>query len=209
MRFLDISLPLSANTPVWPGDPLFRLERLSDVDGCDPATLSRLTMGTHGGTHVDAPAHFLPGGGDVLALPFEAMIGPAVVIDATGLAFIDEAALRRLLPNGVPQRLLLRTSDIPLARRPPQEAFLALTTDGARWLVGGGVRLVGVDALSVAGGADLEEVHRALLASGVVVVEGLELSAVAPGAYGLVCLPLALVSAEAAPARAVLTSASP
>jgi arylformamidase len=201
---IDISLPIGPETPVWPGDPPVLVEPVARVEAGDPAGVSRLTLGTHTGTHVDPPAHFLPGAATVDALPLDVLVGPAVVADLTA-GPIDGAALESLGLSGGSVRLLLKTGG---------EAG-ALTPDGARWLVERGVRLVGADTLSIEPGTDCpgvrgcppEEqypVHRILLGAGVVIVEGLDLAAVAPGSYQLVCLPLRIVGGDGAPARAVL-----
>jgi arylformamidase len=201
---IDISLPIGPETPVWPGDPPVLVEAVARVADGDPADVSRLALGTHTGTHVDPPAHFLPGTTTVDALPLDVLIGPAVV---AGLPAgpIDGAALESAALAEGSTRVLLKTG---------ADAG-ALTPDGARWLVERGVLLVGADTLSIEPAGDRpgvrgcppEErypVHRILLGAGVVIVEGLDLSAVAPGPYQLVCLPLRIAGGDGAPARAVL-----
>ena len=200
---IDISLPIGPDTPVWPGDPPVVVEPVARVAAGDPA-VSRLALGTHTGTHVDPPAHFFPGAPTVDALELEVLVGPAVVVEFP-VGPIDAAVLASMsLPRGS-TRLLLKTGG----------DGGTLTPDGARWLVDRGVRLVGADTLSVEPDTDRpgvrgcppEEsypVHRILLGAGVVIVEGLVLSAVAPGPYEFVCLPLRIVGADGAPARAVL-----
>ena len=190
---IDISRPIGPDTPVWPGDPPVLVEPVARIEDGDPADVSRLVLGTHTGTHVDPPAHFLPGTDTVDAQPLDVLVGPAVVVHLRG-APIDRAALDSLsVPEGS-TRLLLRTGG---------DAG-ALTPDGARWLVERGVQLVGADTLSIEPAFDDYPVHRILLGAGVVIVEGLDLSAVAPGVYQLVCLPLRIVGGDGAPARAVL-----
>ena len=190
---IDISLPIGPDTPVWPGDPPVLVEPVARVRDGDPADVSRLTLGTHTGTHVDPPAHFLPGAVTVDALPLDVLVGPAVVAACTS-GPIDRAALEATgLPDGS-ARVLLKTGG--------DEG--ALTPDGARWLVDQRVRLVGADTLSIEPEADDYPVHRVLLGAGVVIVEGLDLRAVSPGSYELVCLPLRIVGGDGAPARAVL-----
>lgn len=204
---IDISLPVVAGLPVWPGDPEFRLvetARLGDGDSCN---LSRLEMGVHCGTHVDAPRHFLADGTTVEALPLATLVGACLLVDLTAVTAIDAAALSALdLPAKV-DRLLFKTANSVnrLCERPDfQPDFVALTADAAAWLVDRGVRLVGIDYLSIQRFHDDNRTHRILLQAGVVVVEGLNLAGVAPGGYDLTCLPLALVGAEGAPARVVL-----
>lgn len=190
MRIIDISQPLGPATPVYPGDPPVEVTALSHADGVEGFALARLALGTHTGTHVDPPAHVLPGGATVDALPLHSLIGPALLRDVALARPVTAADLPRT-SRRIP-RLLLRTGGMPL------------TEDAARALVARGVRLVGVDGLSVAPMEAPAPVHRVLLAAGVVIVEGLALAGVAPGRYTLVCLPLRLVGGDGAPARAVL-----
>jgi arylformamidase len=159
------------------------------------------------GTHVDAPAHFIPGGAGIESLDLNVLIGPALVVEAGQVQAISAEVLDGLaIPAGT-QRLLLRTANSRLWRRPENqfvEDFVAITADGARWLVEHGVRLVGVDYLSVAPFHDLVPTHQILLSAGVIPVEGLDLSHVEPGPYQLICLPIKMAGSDGAPARAVL-----
>jgi arylformamidase len=193
---IDISLPLSPATPTFPGDPPFEVERISEAQGGESFALSRLTLGSHSGTHVDPPAHYLPGGATVDQLPLDACIGPAVVLDVSaGSGAITPDELDAL-PDGV-QRVLLRTGGRPLDGR-------ALHPDAAARLAARGVRLAGIDTLSIGPVESPGEVHRLLLAAGVVILEGLDLTNAPPGDYTLLCLPLKLAGGDGAPARAVL-----
>ena len=207
MQIYDISLPISPGLPVWPGDPPVQFSQPSHLDRGDLCTLTRLDLSAHTGTHVDAPAHFIAGGAGVDTLDLAALIGPAQVIDARGRGPITAAVLESLAIPPDTTRLLLRTDNSALWQRSPQtfvEDFVAIEADAAAWLVDRGVRLVGVDYLSVAPFDDPTPTHRTLLAAGVVALEGLDMRGVAAGAYQLVCLPLKLVGADGAPCRAVL-----
>jgi len=190
---IDISLPIGPGTPVWPGDPPVLVESVARIQDGDPADVSRLSLGTHTGTHVDPPAHFVPGAATIDDVPLDVLIGPAVVA-ACGARPIDRAAFDALSLAEGAIRVLLKTGG----------ATGAVTSDGAQWLVERGVRLVGVDTLSIEPETVEYPVHRILLGAGVVIVEGLDLRAAAPGAYQLVCLPLPIVDGDGAPARAVL-----
>jgi arylformamidase len=190
---IDISRPVGADTPVWPGDPPVTLEPVARIEAGDPAAVSRLTLGTHTGTHVDPPAHFLPGGATVDQLDLDVLVGPALVVDLTATAGPVEPHRLAALADGH-SRLLLRTG----------AAEGVVTTGVARRLVEDGVRLVGVDTLSIEPATHDYEVHHLLLSAGVVIVEGLDLSAAPPGEYQLVCLPLRVTGGDGAPARAVL-----
>ncbi len=202
---IDISRPISADTPVWPGDPPVLVERVARVEAGDPADVSRLQLGTHTGTHVDPPAHFLPGGVTVDELPLDVLVGPAIVADLTAAASIGSGVLDALAVPAGTTRVLLKTAG---GGAGPSDSARhgILTAEGARWLVHHGVRLVGADTLSIEPDTDTYPVHRTLLEAGVVIVEGLDLAPVAPGAYELVCLPLRIAGGDGAPARAVLIS---
>jgi arylformamidase len=190
---IDISRPIGPDTPLWPGDPPVIVEPVTRVRDGDPADVSRLALGTHTGTHVDPPAHFIPGTATVDVLPLDVLIGPAVVAQFSPGPIDGPALESTALPDGS-ARLLLKTG---------RDAG-AVTPDGARWLVERGVRLVGADTLSIEPETDDYPVHRTLLGAGVVIVEGLDLAAAGPGSYQLVCLPLRIVGGDGAPARAVL-----
>lgn len=208
----DISIPIDANLPVWDGDPPISVERVMRMEAGDAYNLTRLEISAHTGTHVDAPLHFVPGGGAVESLALGALTGPARVVEFDlegdiGAAHLEAAAI----PPGT-QRLIFKTRNSRLWEQRPTPfvtTFSGVAEDGARWLVERGVRLVGIDYLSIEGYASVEAgspVHRILLGAGVVVLEGLDLRAVPPGAYDLFCLPVKISGADGAPARAILVS---
>jgi arylformamidase len=207
MRAIDITLPLDAHTPAWPGDPAFALDSLYTV-AQDGVAVSRLSLGSHTGTHVDAPAHLHPGGATVDGLAVERLCGPAWVAHLPTTAHVTEDDLARVAIPDDCRRLLLRTANSergPLRSLAFDPDYLALTAEAAAYLTARGLWLVGIDALSVDPfTADDLPAHRALLDGGVIVVEGLNLTAAAPGSYWLACLPLRLVGADGAPTRAVL-----
>jgi arylformamidase len=207
MRLYDITVPIENGMPVWPGDPPVRLERVSAIADGANANVSTLACGVHVGTHVDAPLHFLEGQGAVEAIPLEALIGRAYVADLRRAEVIDAAALEAArIPPRV-QRILFRTRNSEFWKRHErtfQTDFVAIDRSGAEWLVGRRVRLVGVDYLSVAPYGNSRPTHEVLLGAGVVVLEGVNLHGVPPGAYTLYCLPIKLAGSDGAPARAVL-----
>jgi arylformamidase len=207
MHIHDISLPISESLVVWPGDPPVRITQPLHLDRGDEATVSHLDMGAHTGTHVDAPAHFIPEGSGVDALDLNVLVGPALVVHALEADALSAEVLATLpIPPGT-ERILFRTRNSELwtrGERAFQEDFVAITEDGARWLIERGVRLVGIDYLSVAPFDDVTPTHRALLWAGVVPLEGLNLSGIEPGVYQLVCLPLKIADADGAPARTIL-----
>lgn len=201
-----MSVPVRTGMVVYDGDPEVRIERVMEIARGDLANLSRMELGTHTGTHVDAPLHFVDGGAGADRLPLDALVGPAVVADARGApGDIDAAALAALgVPPGT-ERLLLRTRNGDLWDRGAfTRDYAGVADDAARELVAMGVRLLGIDYLSIAPSADPAPTHRTLLEAGVVVVEGLDLRAAPAGTYELVCLPLRIEGADGAPARALL-----
>ena len=208
VRFYDITVPLENGMPVWPGDPAFRLERVSSIAQGANANVSSLSCGAHVGTHVDAPVHFLDGAPAVEAMPLEALIGRAFVADLRRAKVIDAAALAKTrIPPGT-RRVLLRTRNSEFWKRGErtfQTGFVAVDASGAEWLVQRKVQLVGVDYLSVAPFKNSRPTHEILLGAGVVILEGVDLSRVPPGPYHLTCLPMKLVGSDGAPARAVLS----
>jgi arylformamidase len=198
MKIFDVTLPLSPDIPVYPGDPEVSLERLAE------SGVQRLSLGTHAGTHVDAPAHAVAGGADVASLALEILMGKARVVDLPVAARIERSDLQALdLSDDL--RVLLKTRQSGAGRRESLAEGVYLTEDAASYLVQAGLKLVGIDSLSVDrfGASDLPA-HRALLSAGVVVVEGLDLAQVEPGDYDMACLPLRIPGADGAPARVVL-----
>jgi arylformamidase len=199
MRIIDVSVPVRTGMVTYPGDPTVRLERWSSIADGAVANLSRLDFGVHSGTHVDAPLHFIDGAPGAEQLPLEPLIGPARVVDATAADVLDAETLSGLDVSG--ERVLFKTRNSELwARDSFSEDFVSLREDGAKLLIDRGVRLVGIDYLSVGD----EGAHHALLGAGIVAVEGLDLRGVEPGEYELICAPLKLVGSDGAPARALL-----
>ncbi len=208
MTILDISVPISNTLPVYAGDPGVEIIRASDMDAGSGYNLSRLNFGAHTGTHVDAPRHFIRDGDTIEQLDLNLLIGPARVVDMTRVdATISARDLDAAnLPAGI-ERILFKTKNSALWEKPGfQQDFVALAPDGAQWLIDYGARVVGIDYLSAeAFGSPDFAVHRALLGAKIIIIEGLNLATVEPGAYQLMCLPLKLQGAEGAPARAILT----
>lgn len=211
MRIHDISVPIRSDMPTYQGEPGPKLEFRSLVSKGDPYTLSTLSLGSHTGTHVDAPSHFLDGGPGVQALPLDALAGPAHVAEFGGDTHIAAADLDRMDIPADCQRLLFKTRNGRFWDDSSfHTEFIALALDAARALAERGVRLIGIDYLSIEQfRAERYEVHETLLASGVVILEGLDLRSVSPGGYFLVCAPLNVVGAEGAPARAFLIDQTP
>jgi arylformamidase len=204
--WIDISVPVRNGMVHWPGDPDFHIERAEDQEKGDVATVSRMSLGVHTGTHMDAPLHFIRNARSIDTMPLDATVGPARVI-----AIRDRKSIKReeLILHGISagERLLFKTvnSEHSWDSDRFDENFVFISQDGAKYLAERGVRTVGVDYLSVGGfREDGPETHHALLGAGIWVIEGLNLKGVEPGEYELVCLPLRLMGAEGSPARAIL-----
>jgi arylformamidase len=208
-EIIDITVPFRTDLPLWPGDPPPRMSLMKSVEGGYRCDVTRLDFGVHYGTHLDAPCHFIEGGGGVDSLDLDVLVGPCVVAEIPKLREIGPAELDALdLPAGT-TRLLLKTRNSALWAKPDHAFatdYAALTADGARWVVARGIRLIGIDYLSIQLYDDpVSTTHVVLLGAGVVIVEALDLRAAAPGAYGLACLPMKLAGRDGAPVRAILT----
>lgn len=208
MTIHDISLALSPTLPTWPGDPSLELEQFESIDKGSHVNVTKISTSVHVGTHVDAPHHFLNDGRTVEQLSLEVLNGPCYVLQLPdGIEAITAEVLGRTEITRQMERLLFGTRNSHLWARGEtqfQEDFVAITDDGAEWLVERGVKLVGVDYLSVAPFGDSEPTHKVLLRAGVVIVEGLDLSNIVRGFYTLHCLPLKIAGCDGAPARAIL-----
>jgi arylformamidase len=206
-RLIDISMGLGPETPAWPGSPGITTSTLMSMAAGDEVNGSRLDMDVHCGTHVDAPLHFVADGATVEDVGLTPFVGSAWVADVPDATAIGAEVLERLqVPEGT-VRLLLRTRnslDRSLRSAPFSEKFVALTADGAQWVVDHGLRLIGIDYLSIQRFADPPDTHQILLGAGTAIVEGLDLEQVDEGRWNLICLPLKLLGTEGAPARAVL-----
>lgn len=209
LRIIDVSLPVGPDLLVWPGDPQLEILPRLRLSAGDSANVSELRLGTHTGTHVDPPLHFIDGALGVDQIPAEALVGQAVVADFRGVAGpIGVQELEALSLRQGSARLLLKTDNSSLWRSMPMEfpeEYTSLSAAGAKWIVERDIRLVGIDFLSIEQrGAPGHPTHRTLLENGVVIVEGLNLGGIEPGEYTLVCLPLRLVGGDGGPARAIL-----
>jgi len=195
--------------PVWPGDPPVELERVASTDAGDEVNLSRLSMSAHTGTHVDAPFHFLGGNSaTVEQLALGDLLGRVYVLQIDDR--IKLVTREILVQSGIPartRRLLLKTGNSGYWEKRDsqfQSDFTALSPDAAGYLVERGIKLVGVDYLSVAPFVDGATTHKILLEAGIIIVEGLDLSQISPGRYMIYCLPLKLHASDGAPARVIL-----
>jgi len=205
MKVFDISVPNGPGQHFYPGDPEPRIDPVRQISNGDVCNLSLLTMGSHTGTHVDAPYHFLADGPKLGEVPLDRMVGEALVLDLRGRAAVDRPALAAGAIKAGDIVLCLTDNSRRWEHPGFQRDFTYLTEDAATFLVAAGVRAIGMDYLSIEqfGSPDFP-VHKILLGAGVFVIEGLDLRAIAPGRYTLVCLPLKFPTLDGAPARAIL-----
>lgn len=204
---IDISVPIHGDMPTWPTSIGVRVTQIEHRAAGDPANVSRLDCDVHTGTHVDAPRHFIEEGKGVDALDLDVLNGPCYMADARGVEAITRTVLAESpIPDNT-RRLLLRTSNSQWWNEGDttfHDDYVALTSGAAEWVVEKGIDLVGVDYLSVERFTDGPATHEILLSNEVVIVEGLNLTDVDGGVYDLSCLPLRIVGADGAPARAGL-----
>ena len=205
-RLIDISVPLRSGMVHWPDNPPVRIERMLDMERGDVANVSKISLGSHTGTHMDAPIHFVRAGEGMDRLPLDATIGRARLVEIQDPVSIkpDELSQHGI---GRGERVLFKTRNSSLGWWTQDfiEDFVYVSQEAARYLADREVRTVGVDYLSVGGfRRDGVETHQVLLGAGIWVIEGLDLSRVEPGEYELICLPLKVEDGDGAPARAIL-----
>jgi arylformamidase len=208
MTIFDITLGISPSLPVWPGDPVIVLEQVESMDRGAHANVTRLGMSAHTGTHVDAPHHFLNDHRTVEQLPLDILTGQCFVLDLSSM--VGHINAKVLENSNIPEsllRLLIKTGNSAHWQAGDRDFFpdfQGVTEDGAEWLVDKGIKLIGIDYLSVAPYKQSVPTHTVLLKAGVIALEGLNLSLVKQGYYDLYCLPMKLVGSDGAPARAIL-----
>lgn len=207
-KYIDISVPISPNLPVWPGSPPIKFTKTLDLEKGDSANDTSLNFSVHTGTHVDAPIHFIHNGKSIDKILLDTLIGSVYVAQVPDdILVITPEVLEKLnVPTGT-NRLLLRTRNSKLWKLKVEEFnpnFVALTPSAAQWIVDHKLCLVGIDYLSIQRFYDGPETHQILFSADITVIEGLNLSDVLEGKYELICLPVNLKNAEGAPARVVL-----
>ena len=208
MTIFDISLKISTDMTIWPGNEAVALTRSRSMDKGDHLNMTSLALSVHTGTHVDAPDHFLNNGQGIDSLPLDILTGPCYVTQLPDDVDEISADVLERIPIGEGTiRLLFGTRNSRWWARQDYQFhndYVAVTADGAEWLVEHGIKLVGVDYLSVAPMEDSTAPHVTLLKAGVIIVEGLNLAEIPRGFYNLYCLPLNIQGADGAPARAIL-----
>lgn len=207
MNTYDISLPLSPELPTWPGDNPYRRYRMSDIEKGANSNTSFIEMSAHMGTHVDAPDHFLGNRITIESLSLNILCGRAYVLALPDIDLITADDLRKAEIPPRTRRILFKTRNSAYwhsKEKSFQSDFVGLSADAAQVMVDRGVKLVGIDYLSIAPYKQSRPTHQILLNAGIIILEGLDLSAVSQGRYSLYCLPLKLVGSDGAPARAML-----
>lgn len=207
-RIIDISLPIAAGGLIYPGNPAIEIEAQQSMATGGSSNVSLLRFGSHTATHVDAPLHMIPDGAGIESLSLDVLMGPAVVLEfGDDVMAVTAEHLRTHDLRGA-ERVLLRTRNSAFIHsREFVREYTYLAPDGADHLVSSGVRLVGIDYLSIEQfHSGHHRTHKTLLGRNVVIVEGLDLSAAPAGRYQLYCLPLRIPGGDGAPARAVLVA---
>lgn len=207
MKFYDVTVPFAPEMPIYPGDPAVQISPVASLAAGDICTVSHLSFGSHTGTHVDPPAHFIAGMATLDELPLEVLIGPARVVEVGEISAIDAATIAAANLTGA-ARVLFKTRNSRLWQvgvREFAKEFVYLETEAAELLVELGVKLVGIDYLSIEKyNFDQPTTHYALLRNNVIIVEGLNLTEVPAGNYELICLPMKIKNGDGGPARVVL-----
>jgi len=204
MKIYDVTVPLSKELVVYPGDPHVKINRRTKVNQDDAKyNLSRYSFSSHAGTHVDPPFHLIEGGITVDKLPLELLMGRARVVEVTA-PVIDETVLEEF-DFTADARVLFKTRNSYLwSQKTFNKDYVYVTPGAAHKLVNDGIKVVGIDYLSVDKFDAEPETHMVLLGTGTIIIEGLDLREVEPGDYELICLPLKVKDGDGAPARVVL-----
>ena len=212
MQLYDVSVPLSDATPTYPGDPRIEISSWLTLEKGDNANVSLMKFGLHSGTHVDAPAHFIKGGAKVDSLPLGSLLGEAEVVAVPEDVQVIDRSFVVANCARQSQRIIFKTSNSAFWNNQHEgfrEDYVYIDPEAADWLVETGIKLVGIDYLSVEQFKSTSfQTHHAFLSNGVVILEGLDLREVPGGVYELICLPLKIAggSGDGAPARVVLRS---
>ena len=207
-NYIDISYAIEESISVYPNNPGFRLKRTRDIDKGDSSRVSEIVMGSHTGTHIDAPSHFICNGKSLDQISLDRMNGRAKVVDATGTGEIDTAFLKSISIE--PDDILLFKTDNSLNWSCDRilEECVTLTYDAADYLVSTKVKLIGIDYLTIEMPKKKRivgrSIHKSLLGSDILVCEALRLKDVVSGIYNFVCMPLSIKGIDGCPVRCVI-----
>ena len=208
MNIIDISIPLSEKTLVWEGDKGISVQRVAKLKEGSDFNVSRIELGVHAGTHIDAPFHVFENGDTVDQIPLDALIGYVQVVEIpNGISVIDKNCLMKLnFQDGI-DRILFKTLPpiyLDTDPFPFNKDYVAINSEGAMYLADMDLRLIGVDHFSVSSYDDLKQPHMILLDRGIVLLENIDLRQVVPEIYKLICLPMKIIGTDGAPVRAIL-----
>lgn len=205
--FVDVSVGLTPALPTWPTSPGHSRSVILSRAAGDDANATQLTMDVHTGTHIDAPRHFIDDGRTLEEIDLVRLLGDAYVADIPVDGSIEPEHLEASgIPEGV-ARLILKTGNSRIAdlySTPFREDYAALSPAGAEWVVARGVDVIGIDYLSIQRYDDPPDAHVTILGAGLVIIEGLDLTPIEAGWHDMICMPILLTGAEAAPARCAL-----
>lgn len=204
MKIIDISQEIRPDMTVYPGDPCFQSRPSSSFKHGDICEVSELTIGSHCGTHIDAPLHMIPDGATLESIPLDCFIGPCRVLTLPVSVITEKMLIEHYVSEG--ERILLRTDpEAAYTRKNGEFNPAVLSINAAHYLAKTGVKLIGIDSPTVENMEICDgEIHRTLLAGGVAILEGLLLEKANQENYFLSALPLALIGENGAPCRAVL-----
>lgn len=204
--WIDVSIPITDSMISWPGDPKVHIKRAIAIEKGAEANVTKLNMGAHTGTHMDAPRHFLNSKAGIDKLPLDNVIGKARVIEIRNKEIINAEDLKpHRIRKG--ERLLFKTDNSKTRwyLKPFSKTFVSFSLDAAVFLAERKIKTLGIDYLSIGSmQSDGGEIHRVLLKAGVWPIEGLELSKVEPGIYEMICLPLKLIGSDGSPTRVII-----
>jgi arylformamidase len=204
-KLYDVSLTIYPGMPVWPGNPEVAVDSVKSISEGASSKVSLVHIGTHTATHVDAPQHFIEDAPGVDSIPAELLVGPARLVQLPEVRVIDRAVLEGLDLEGVTRLLLGTRNSVLMKQAHLSMDYAFVSADAASYMVELGIKVVGIDYLSIEEyRKEGRPTHHILLGAGVVIIEGLDLAGVPPGDYELLCLPLKLKDADGAPARVVL-----
>ena len=195
-KVIDISIGISPDIPIYPGDPKPQVETISSIE-TDGAKVSSISFGSHTGTHIDAPSHIFKDGATVDRIQLDGLVGKALMLNFStkenSITGCDLEVAWKLFED-IPDItiLLLKTGN-----------FVYPDGSAADWIIENGFTTVGIDGMSVDNPSQLT-VHKKLLGTGINIVECLDLHSVDDGVYDFICLPLKIIGCDGAPARAVL-----
>ncbi len=208
MKIFDVTVPITNSMAVWPGDPAVNNHLVAAIENGDEANVTAIHMSAHTGTHIDAPRHFVENGDGIESLHLSTLLGEVEVVEIdSNVDHIDVDTLACLNKERWKTRVLFKTRNSRLRLIEKQsfdQAFTALLPEAANYLVNRGVKLVGIDYLSIAPFENGMDTHLAFLKNNVIVIEGLNLSDVSAGIYNLIALPILLENGDGAPARVLL-----